>query len=877
MSERDADSTADLPTLRSADALEAVPGYTLIRVLAEGTQARAYECRAERSGEIVVVKVLTKQAALDRNAVQRMLRENRVIAGLRAHENVARVVDVGEAAAGPYVAFERLPTGRDLRTLLVKNGRFPVSQALSAVRDAARAVEAASHVGVAHRDIKPSNLFLLDDGSVKLTDFGFAAPLSRLGGPEGVYGTPAFVAPELVRGAPADVRTDIYALGATLFQLVTARPLFEGPTPDVLAAHQKKPVPSIATMVPDAGIAVVDILYRLLHKDPSRRPQTAGEVAKLLDDAVARALRGTASGPVAAAPAPSEPQWPTMAPPRPAPKPRAAQQREERAAPPQVSSPFDAGSSEMEVSNPYAAQPTGVMGTLKQMSVTEIIQMLEIGKKSASIEVHTAPETGVPLKGVVHVHDGQLVACTANEQTGEPAVVTLCTQKEGFFRIHYEKEPCEKNIHRPTTFVLLEAMRHIDETSSSAPAPAPAAHAPAAARAPAAGPVTSSPVPPLTAPHSGADTPAKPTMTPRPPPRAGTPLPSLAKPRVRTGEGAPVWPQQPPAQRAEPTQAGKPKPVSGIGDGIQFVDGAGADIDDVTLREPLVVQRPPLMVAKERASALWARVAPALRGASAKVTPAARRMWATTAREVPAALEPLRPALSKVHPKLGEVPPVAVVAVALGAVLAVVLGVAAAAHTQHATMPYDVALTKVQAGDAADVIQALDGDGERSPAQDLVLADAYAALGEPGRALELYEDAFPAATDALEADFLLDRLDASAPDDEIDMLVLWPDPSVDERLAAETLDVRAAMRTNAAAVLVERGNLAPLDLEQTAILDLMPREGSCASRRAAMAALAAAGKTRAALDVVDRVGRAGDSCFETADISAAYKAIKRRL
>src|SRR6185369_13225013 len=120
---------------------------------------------------------------------------------------------------------------------------------------------------------------------------------------------------------PADVRTDIYALGATLFQLVTARPLFEGPTPDVLAAHQKKPVPSIATMVPDAGIAVVDILYRLLHKDPARRPQTAGEVVKLLDDAVARALRGSTSvsGPnpllasmPSSTPSPSEPQWPTM-------------------------------------------------------------------------------------------------------------------------------------------------------------------------------------------------------------------------------------------------------------------------------------------------------------------------------------------------------------------------------------------------------------------------------------------------------------------------------------------------------------------------------------------------------------------------------------
>src|SRR5581483_11626405 len=113
-----------------------------------------------------------------------------------------------------------------------------------------------------------------------------------------------------VKGAPADVRTDIYALGATLFQLVTARPLFEGATPDVLAAHQKKPVPSIATMVPDAGIAVVDILYRLLHKEPARRPQTATDVVKLLDEAIARTSSSTGSSQSSSAPSAAEPPWP---------------------------------------------------------------------------------------------------------------------------------------------------------------------------------------------------------------------------------------------------------------------------------------------------------------------------------------------------------------------------------------------------------------------------------------------------------------------------------------------------------------------------------------------------------------------------------------
>ena len=171
------DSTVDLPTLASADALETVPGYVLIRVLGENTLARVYECRSERANEVVVVKILTKEALQDQNLVQRIMRESRLIAGLRANPNIARILDVGDAAAGPYVTFEKLK-GKDLRTRLVKYGRMPVADALAAVRDATKAVEAAAAVGVVHRDVKPSNMFLLDDGTVKLTDFGFAAPLS---------------------------------------------------------------------------------------------------------------------------------------------------------------------------------------------------------------------------------------------------------------------------------------------------------------------------------------------------------------------------------------------------------------------------------------------------------------------------------------------------------------------------------------------------------------------------------------------------------------------------------------------------------------------------------------------------------------------------
>src|SRR6516225_6797395 len=99
------------------------------------------------------------------------------------------------------------------------------------------------------------------------------------------------------------------------------------------------------------------------------------------------------------------------------------------------------------------------------------------------------------------------------------------------------------------------------------------------------------------------------------------------------------------------------------------------------------------------------------------------------------------------------------------------------------------------------------------------------------------------------------------PDDEMDLLVLWPDREVEDLLQPLTLDVRTSVRQNAVAILVERGALSRINVEQVAILELLPREGTCASRVTAMRALTAAGKTKGALDVVDRVGHAQDSCF----------------
>jgi serine/threonine protein kinase len=863
MSLREPGDTSEIPILASADALEAVPGYTLIRFLGEGALARAYECRAERTGEIVVVKVLNKDAAGDRAAVQRLLRDSRVVAGIRSHAHVVRIHDVGEAQAGPYVVFERLK-GTDLRSRMKEKGRLPVPDALAAVRDAARALEAAAAVGVVHRDVKPSNLFLLDDGTVKLTDFGFAAPLSRLGGPAGVYGTPELIAPELLRGGAADIRTDIYALGATLFQLVTARPLFEGSTADVLAAHQKKPVPSIATLVPDAGIVVVDILYRLLQKDPSRRAASATDVVKFLDEAVARSARTRTSAPIVGARAPSldvDPGAPTLIHAMPS-APAVKRPRQEIARQPQAAaaSPFDASQEGTAGGgNPFVGQPTGVMGTLKQMSVTEIIQMLEIGKKSARIELQAMDG----LKGLLHIHDGQLVHCAADAATGEPAVVELCRRKEGFFRIHYDKEACEKNIHRPTTFVLLEAMRQLDEGATVAlpapPLPAvseePVGPAKPAARPPVAPPVPS-PAPP-------------PRRPPGPPPR-----PALAREREPSGKSA--------ARRSAPSS-----PPQAVGDGIQWGDSSAnhSHIEDPTLPESALRIPGPGAVGRvgagatsagqqivAEARALYEELSPKAVEALHATVRAARQLFS----RADVALEPLRAPLARLHPRLGELRPLVVVSVGVGAVLALLVALAIALGSG----PLDAergALAVLQ-GKAGRVIEELERipAAERTLGQDLVLAHAHAASLDDDRALELYGIAVPAGvTDSLALGFLLSRLDASMPDDEMDLLVLWPDPEVEEVLTELTVDPRFFTRANAVAVLVERGALGRIDVERTSILDV--NQGSCGARRAALQTLRVAGKTPAALVAVESAGRTSEGCFGNADLRPVAAAIEKRL
>jgi serine/threonine protein kinase len=817
-----------------------VDGHALLQPAGEDAVARVFTCRVAGSDEVALFKRLKPAFCADGSAKARVLdahRRLKEISGARVPEGppLARVLGVGEAKSGPYVVVEKLG-GVDLEARLAWE-RVPIAEALLYTRDAARGLAAGAGVGVVHGDVTPRNIVVLDGGGAVLGGFALGAPVE---GAAPIHGTPAVLAPEIARGGEPDERSDIYALGATLFWIATGRPLFEGTPAEVIAAQQKRPVPSIATLVPDAGVAVVDLLYRLLQKDPARRPASAAEAVKLLDAALRRAVISPVAGP-------ARPEHAFLAPPAsPGASSPPASSSAGPSTPPRTASglggnPFAAAyapsAADRAAESNYLAQPTGVLGSLKQMGVPEILQTLEIGKKSARVDVQVGDD-----QGVLFVHDGQIVRAellaVAGTLQGEPAVVRMCMQKEGYFRIHYEKEAAVRNVERPTQFVLLEAMRQIDEASQRG------------ARLPDVGTVDGGLEGPTLG-TSGAkiDTLEDPEVTD---PTSHT----LDRTLDRTDEGSADSASES-AGALDRTLALPLPPVSSL----EGATEADADVTD-----------PSLPLDRTQAVPVDAARAPSGRWAARLFSRGAdwTALWPsieTALREGAFAALPTKRAARRAG--------VAAIIVVAG----VVVGAALWAATRGAP-GYDVAVGRILRGEAADVARALEAvpPSERTARQALALAHAYAALRDDDAALALYAATLPAGTtDARALGWLLARLEQPAPDREIDLLVLWPDDDVDALLVDLTTSVDPTVRENAVAALVERGRVTALDVEAVARLDLAHR--SCGARRRALLVLGVAGRSPESLEAVERAGRRPENapCFPAADLAATYQAVKRRL
>ncbi|PWU08116.1 MAG: hypothetical protein C5B51_08425 [Terriglobia bacterium] len=286
-----------LSSSQAADEGRFVPGtllggrYRIIALLGRGGMGEVYRATDLTLGQSVALKFLPAGAARDQRLLERFHGEVR-IARQVSHPNVCRVYDIGEVEGVPFLSMEYVD-GEDLASLLLRIGRLPADKALDTARKVCAGLAAAHDRGIIHRDLKPANIMMNKRGEAIIMDFGLAALASELAGPEARNGTPAYMAPEQLKGAEVTPRSDIYALGLVLYELFTGKRPYDGNTLQKLLDQQEAAqLTSMTSIAADIDPGVERAIRRCLDPDPAKRPATALAVAASLPggDPLAAAL-----------------------------------------------------------------------------------------------------------------------------------------------------------------------------------------------------------------------------------------------------------------------------------------------------------------------------------------------------------------------------------------------------------------------------------------------------------------------------------------------------------------------------------------------------------------------------------------------------------
>ncbi|HYT75570.1 MAG TPA: serine/threonine-protein kinase, partial [Vicinamibacterales bacterium] len=264
--------------------------YEIVGPLGAGGMGEVYRARDTRLDRTVAIKVLPSSLAADPHFRDRFDREARALSGLD-HPHICALYDVGVHAGTSFIVMPLLE-GESLAARL-ERGPLALNEALVLASQIADALDKAHRAGIVHRDLKPANVMLTKTGA-KLLDFGLAkGSVEVLASPSGsmataqnltaqgsILGTLQYMAPEQLEGREADARTDIFALGVVLYEMVTGRKAFEAKThASLIAAILEREAPPVSAVQPVAPASLDRIVRKCLAKDPDARWQSAGDLA----------------------------------------------------------------------------------------------------------------------------------------------------------------------------------------------------------------------------------------------------------------------------------------------------------------------------------------------------------------------------------------------------------------------------------------------------------------------------------------------------------------------------------------------------------------------------------------------------------------------
>ena len=261
--------------------------YEIIRSIGEGGMANVYLAQDTILDRKVAVKILRGDLAEDEKFVRRFQREA-ISASSLNDPNIVEVYDVGEDDGKYFIVMEYVQ-GLTLKQLIKKRGSLTLPEVQDIMLQLTSAVAHAHESYIIHRDIKPQNVVILEDGRVKIMDFGIAVALNagEFTQTNSVMGTVYYIPPEQANGGAATIKSDIYSLGILMYELVTGHVPFKGDNPvEVAIKHMNEPIPSICEYDPEMPQSIENIILRASAKNPKNRYDSAWDMHEDLETAL---------------------------------------------------------------------------------------------------------------------------------------------------------------------------------------------------------------------------------------------------------------------------------------------------------------------------------------------------------------------------------------------------------------------------------------------------------------------------------------------------------------------------------------------------------------------------------------------------------------